>query len=241
MLNDNLLQEFIHGFYGYGNYKAPFWFIGMEEGGGGSFVEIRQRLAIWDTRGHRELEDVADYHRAFGITKHWDEPVSLQSTWGKLIRVLMGAKGLAPSPSDLKDYQRDHLGRESGETCLLELMPLPSPGMSKWFYGDISTLPYLVNREKYLKEISPVRIKHIQSQISIYKPPVVLFYGLGYMSYWQEIAGIPLEQQKLEGVYCGRTNTTVFAAMKHPAARGLDNEYFKQIGKGISSAIVSSV
>ncbi len=33
MLDDHLLQDFIDGFYGYGNYNAPYWFVGMEGGG----------------------------------------------------------------------------------------------------------------------------------------------------------------------------------------------------------------
>lgn len=227
----------MHGFYGYGNYKAPFWFIGMEEGGGGSLDEIRQRLATWDMRGHRELEDVADYHRAFGITKHWDEPVRLQSTWNKLIRVLMSIKRQEHSQQDLKDYQRDHLGRANDETCLLELMPLPSPGTSKWLYGDISSLPYLANRQSYLEEVAPLRIRHIRSQIASYNPPVVLFYSLGYMNYWQEIAGVDLEQQKIEGIYSAHTKKTLFVVMKHPQAHSTGNEYFWHVGKWIFAQV----
>lgn len=236
MLDDKLLQDFMQGFYGYGSYKALFWFIGMEEGGGGSQEEINQRLANWNTRGHRELEDVADYHRAFGITRHWDEPVKLQPTWNKLIRVLMSIKSLEPSPSDVKDYQRDHLGRENDETCLLELMPLPSPGTSKWLYGDISSLPHLANRRSYFEEVTPIRIWHIRSQIVSCYPPLVLFYGLGYMNYWQEIAGVVLEQQKIEGMCGSLAGKTLFVAVKHPAARGIGNEYFKEVGNWISSA-----
>jgi len=241
MIDDTLLQEFMQGFYGYGSFNAPFWFIGMEEGGGGSQDDIRKRLEAWDARGHRELEDVTGYHRAFGITRHWDEPVKLQPTWNKLIRVLMSIKNLKPSPSDLKEYQKDHLGRENDETCLLELMPLPSPGTSKWLYRDISSLPHLANRQSYLEEVAPIRIRHIRSQIASCNPPLVLFYGLGYMSYWQEIAGVTLEQQKLEGIYCARTKKTLFVAMKHPAAHSTGNEYFWQVGKWISAQLVSHV
>jgi hypothetical protein len=128
---DTLLQEFINGFYGYGNYHAPYWFIGMEEGGGGSFEEIRSRLNTWASRGRRELEDLADYHCAIGITRYWDKPVRLQLTWNRLIQILISIKGLETFARDRRHYQRDHLARENSETCLLELMPLPSPSASK--------------------------------------------------------------------------------------------------------------
>ncbi|MFL7892770.1 MAG: hypothetical protein AB8I56_11970, partial [Anaerolineales bacterium] len=66
MFNDTLLEDFINRFFGYGNFKGKYWFIGMEEGGGNSLEEINRRLDAWDMRGRREVEDVADYHRAFG-------------------------------------------------------------------------------------------------------------------------------------------------------------------------------
>ena len=39
MLNDELLEDFMRRFYGYGTFHAPIWFVGMEEGGA---VECRQ-------------------------------------------------------------------------------------------------------------------------------------------------------------------------------------------------------
>ena len=42
-------------------------FIGMEEGGGNSLVEINNRLNTWVLRGERELEDLAQYHTEIGL------------------------------------------------------------------------------------------------------------------------------------------------------------------------------
>jgi hypothetical protein len=64
--DDQLLLDFMNAFYGYGNYKAPYWFIGMEEGGGDSFEEVTKRLSVWDRRGRRELEDAAEYFEEVG-------------------------------------------------------------------------------------------------------------------------------------------------------------------------------
>ena len=50
LFNDQLLNEFVEKFYGYGDYNGQFWFIGMEEGGGNSFSEIDNRLNAWKTR-----------------------------------------------------------------------------------------------------------------------------------------------------------------------------------------------
>ena len=35
MLDDKLLESYMKTFFGYGNLHADYWFIGMEEGGGG--------------------------------------------------------------------------------------------------------------------------------------------------------------------------------------------------------------
>jgi hypothetical protein len=42
-LNDEVLSAYAVGFYGYGSSAAPYWFIGMEEGGGDSIDEIKIR------------------------------------------------------------------------------------------------------------------------------------------------------------------------------------------------------
>jgi len=44
MFNDEILEAFISGFYGCGNPGARLWFVGMEEGGGGSREQIARRL-----------------------------------------------------------------------------------------------------------------------------------------------------------------------------------------------------
>jgi hypothetical protein len=56
-LDDQLLDEYIKTFYGYGNYEGDWWLIGMEEGSGGTDDEIRTRLRLWNERGRKELED----------------------------------------------------------------------------------------------------------------------------------------------------------------------------------------
>ena len=40
--DDSLLETFAETFYGYGNYNGPYWFIGMEEGGGDSFDQASE-------------------------------------------------------------------------------------------------------------------------------------------------------------------------------------------------------
>ncbi len=46
---DDLLNAYMTGFYGYGSPSAPFWFIGIEEGGGASLHEVERQIRCWDT------------------------------------------------------------------------------------------------------------------------------------------------------------------------------------------------
>ena len=50
-----LLTEFIDTFYGYGTYSAPFWFVGMEEGGGHTLEENLRKVTNWHNHGCKEL------------------------------------------------------------------------------------------------------------------------------------------------------------------------------------------
>jgi len=43
-LDDKFLNQFIHTFYGSGTYDGSFWFVGMEEGGGGSLDKVLSDL-----------------------------------------------------------------------------------------------------------------------------------------------------------------------------------------------------
>lgn len=93
--NDALLEKYINTFYGYGNPAGNYWFVGMEEGGGSDFGDIERRLDSWRTRGEKQFEDLAAYHRALaeaaksagcddaharGYTKYFDDSPKLQRT-----------------------------------------------------------------------------------------------------------------------------------------------------------------
>src|SRR5258706_11670073 len=117
MLDEELLQAFIEGFFGYGSWSAPIWFVGMEEEGGASAGEIALRLEAWSARGRKSLEDLVDYYRAFGVAKYFeDRPARqrtygplLQPTWKQLVRVLLGIHGDHPSTERIRQVQSESL------------------------------------------------------------------------------------------------------------------------------------
>jgi hypothetical protein len=237
-LDDALLEQFMSRFLGYGNFSAPIWFIGMEEGGGNDFAQVSKRLEVWRSLGTRELEDVRDYHLEIGIDRFFREPIKLQRTWAHLMRVYLSVVGEPHQVQDLKNYQRDFLGRENGDTAILELMPLPSPGTNRWFYDAWSNLSLLKNRKSYLLEIMPRRISSLKKKIDDFRPKVVVFYGTSYRNYFEQIIGSETKTDDGYGCYVYENATSIFLVIKHPAARGVTKDYFISIGKHLKSQLI---
>jgi hypothetical protein len=236
MFDDQLLQAFINGHYGYGDYHAKYWFVGMEERGGKSPKDISQRLNAWDKLGRNELDDVVEFHREIGINKHFVEPVVLQPTWNKIIRVLLSIEEHHPTTTaEVKAYQKNQLARKNGKSCLVELLPLPSPKANAWLHYDkYSRLPFLKTRPEYVGQVKPRRIEDLRCRIEQYKPEVVVFYGIRYEEDYLQIAGVEFKVNS-DGVKVGKNNDTVFVMTAHPIAHGVTNAYFNQIGQMIAA------
>jgi hypothetical protein len=149
-LDDQLLDEYIKTFYGYGNYEGDWWLIGMEEGSGGTDDEIRTRLRLWNERGRKELEDVDMFRSSPDLAKWFTPRPPLQPTWRGLIRLILAAERRATDPETARVYQGSELGRVRSNNCILELLPLPANSVEQWIYGEHSALPHLRSRQTYL-------------------------------------------------------------------------------------------
>jgi len=229
-LNELLLKDFITTFYGSGNYEGDYWFIGMEEGGGNELGEVKTRLITWHELGKTELVDIFDFHKRINFPEYFTDPVKLQKTWMQQARIVLASKGLPSNTADVKTYQRDIIGRKDSETCLMEILPLPSPSTSEWNYGRWTDISYLRTREIYREFCLPWRIKTIRSRIENYQPRHIIFCGLSYSKYWQTIAGSDLLFQNQNGFYASKSNGILYLIAKHPASRGITNTYFERIG-----------
>jgi len=229
-LDDKLLQRFITTFYGSGNYSGDYWFVGMEEGGGNDLVQVTNRIYAWLDLGGSELVDIFDFHIRINYPEYFTNPVKLQRTWMQQARIILSSKGFSATTPAVKTYQRDIIGRKDSETCLLELLPLPSPSTSVWNYDQWSKLPFLENRKVYRDYCIPWRCEHIRSQVSIHKPKFVIFFGLSYFQYWQDVTGKSLYFHDRGGCLSCKSDRTYYVIAKHPAAKGITNAYFEAIG-----------
>jgi hypothetical protein len=196
------------------------------------------RLTAWQARGCQPLEDVAEYHRALGVTSLFGKRPKLQRTWTGLIRIALSAEGEPGNTDAVRQYQGERLGRPGGNTCLLELLPLPAPSVGHWHYHEWSTLPYLTDRDSYRQHFAPRRAASLRCKIERHQPRAVIFYSTDarYRQWWRTIAGVEMPVQKVEGIstYVGSNSHTLFINTPHPVARGLTNRYFHAVGQLIA-------
>jgi len=226
-----LLKHFISTFYGSGNYSGEYWFIGMEEGGGSDLSKVTRRLDAWLELGGTELVDIYEFHLKIGYPQFFINHARLQRTWMQQARIVLASKGLPSYTEDVRVYQRDVIGRKTSETCLLELLPLPSPSLNDWNYRLWSELPFLKDRKTYQDYCVPWRAEHIRSRIKENRPKCVVFMGQGYSAYWQSIAGQNSSFTEKGGYCTACSGDTTYVITKHPAAQGVTNAYFETIGK----------
>lgn len=239
VLDDALIRMYARTLYGYRSYDAPWWFVGMEEGGGDDLDKVRARLYAWDRRGRRELEDLAEFHRAFSEGRWFDgDRPPTQRTWRSLIRILLAAGGGKVPLEAVRRYQVERLGRDGGETALLELLPLPSPSIDRWSYHEWTSVPQLSDRGSYLRYYAPRRAAYLRRKREEHRPLVVVYYGLhgNYQRWWECISGVSLNDHNVEGqrVRVGRDPGTIFVVIPHPNARRVTNTFCHGVGHLIS-------
>lgn len=149
------LNDFMRDFAGYGHRSAPLWFVGMEEGGGRDIAELQRRVATWDARGRRPLENLAEFHHAIGEARYFSVPFPLQPTWAALGRILQSWRGALADIPSLQRVQATSLGSEDDLASLVELLPLPSPTVHSWPYAALAEEhPCLVDRKRYQSALS---------------------------------------------------------------------------------------
>lgn len=225
------IDAFAAGFFGYGDLKAPLWFIGMEEGGGNSAGEVARKIRAWEQRGRMSVEDVAEYHDA--LLKDGFKSLSRQNTWSALSRVQLAYESTTTSGTAVRNHWREKLGRWGSATCILELNPLPSPSITTWKYKDFpecAEMAFLANRVAYNARYRANRIASIKDMLQRSSPQAVVFYGKKYEEFWGQIAGVTFEPNQLHSRAVKGGTTSV--SMHHPNARvrGKTNEYLTNLG-----------
>lgn len=236
VLDGDVLRAFMGRFAGYGNPAAPLWFVGMEEGSGQGIAELSRRVLAWDARGRRVLEDLPSYHHAIGLPRHFVPPFPLQRTWAPLLRILMAWRGVPATLADLRRAQASELGTPHGDSALVELLPLPAPGLAHWPYGALaSQLPELADRGTYAEALRGPRITLLRALLMQTSARVVVCYGLGYTADWTQLVGATLEERITKGQRWlhARRGATHYVVVPHPVARGTPRDFWAGLGREV--------
>lgn len=162
-------------FEGYGNKSAPYWFLGIEEGGG-SIDELRDRARLFDP--------VEDLHSALKKINREEILHSHVPTWRVMSKLTMAIQDMPGWQETIRgrEYQANKLGRADGDTFLTELMPFPCPGIGVWPYELIYP-----TKNDYIEKVRPGRIRWLRSEFSAFQPRFVICYGKGNWRYYEEI------------------------------------------------------
>lgn len=116
---------------------------------------------------------------------------------------------------------------------------MSSLSTNHWLYTQHSQLPDLITRERYRERWSALRIDRLRQRIADHQPKVVIFYGFGYLSYWEAIIGAPLQSVLTGEVYALQHSHCLYIVLRHPAATGVTSEYFHEAGRYIAVTLVS--
>jgi len=195
LIEEKALQYWIDNFYGYGSWHARFWFIGYEESGGDVPEEVAEKLNYFYNLqvpntptlcNIRELySHVAfrvDGPRAVKFSNFNDHRfgsnATLHGAWKNLISFEYGYQG--EKLPDLLTYQKNSFALPSvPNEALIQLYPLPGHNHA-WYYAwlHLPQFPFLKSRAIYQDHVYPSRMHSILKNINIYKPEVVLMYGM---------------------------------------------------------------
>lgn len=181
--------------FGYGRWSAPYWFVGMEPGG----AEEPLVYSTWHDSGAPELLDLLEHSTACHDTRLVVGEPPLQPTWKQLIRLVLGYEGKPAGNEDVREYQRDCLGRRAGQTLLIEISSVNAKSLSV-------TVP---EREAHRAE----RIATIRRRMLENKPDFIVFYGLRYADAYAEVAGGPFDSDRYRW-----NGPTLCALVRHPTA-----------------------
>lgn len=172
-MEDNLGPEDLDrllAFQGYGNPGGEFWFIGMEEQGEGTALELRWRLSF------APIEDLIAVHERWEQFKPGDgfDAERLIPTWATMCKIVLRLGGVADwsDTNEIRTYQAQRLGRLDGETFLTEVLPLPARGTAHWPSGSP-----IHSRGEYETVVRPRRIAMLRDLYAQHQPRYVFCYG----------------------------------------------------------------
>ncbi len=238
MIDEKLIRTRIDYFWGYGNFKASVWFVGIEEGCSSSSEELILRMRKTANATEPILLDVQDdMNNIPSHIKHFHAPKSVQKTWDKIIKIILTLQNKPINRESVIDFQKSQLGRKNSDHCLIELLPLPSRSTRKndWMYGN-TNLSELKDRRTYQKRFLLERANKLRELILEYCPKMVIFYSFTHIESWKTVVGQEITKIN-DNIYYAQKGVTQYFVIKHPVARGLSSANWQDLFNFIDQKI----
>ena len=195
LIEDKVIRYCIDNFYGYGSWRARFWFVGYEESGADTPEEVADRFNYFynlQKSGSADLCNIRELYRhlAFRVEGpraekfatlydyRFGNQATLHGLWKNLIAFVHGYQN-AEFP-DLITYQKNSFVSPSpAHEAMIPLYPLPAHDHA-WYYAwlDLPEFPFLKRRNLFQDHVYSGRMHTILENINTYKPEVVLMYGM---------------------------------------------------------------
>ena len=240
-LDQQLVTAHIEEFLGYGNPKARWWFVGMEEKGSPDFLEAERRLNAWHDLGPNPFVDLTTFLDAAGLeSPHRNKPLDWRdycTAWKRQVHILLSAQGLPCKDKEIVDCF-DQWGAESGQTALIDLKPLPCPDWNTWLWPQWCDVES--SKEAFLARIEAARCRKIADAIKASSPPrCVVFYGASLKRHWLQIADCELNPVVQTGILSAKTNGTVFVVVPQRRKQGISYELMEEVGPWVKNELAA--
>jgi hypothetical protein len=213
-IDSDLYKMALHCF-GYGRWKAPYWFIGPEQGMA-SDEDVRRRVEAWRHLGENELDDCREFHERIDEMRWHGENAIIQKTWKQLILLLHVFLGEDADNDCRRDYQRKEWGMLTGKTCVIELSGLPAHS-----YQDSKKQKRALFEPGEFERIRTRRIEVLRKRMLSSRPELVAMYGLGEKKHWDTIA-------EVTGEFPHDVRPPILTISTHPVSfEGVKNAYWE--------------
>ena len=248
-LDHSILREYANTFRTYGDLSNKVWFMGLEEGGGGSLKQAATKLCAWKDNGSKSEEYLSGPGAEPGVVNKFfpaaGKQAQLQKTWSNQLRVLLGIQGEELSNDSVRQLQTTAHGTAGGPTCLMELFPLPCKDAGSWVYNKVPfdekvDVNDFVSKKSYYSAYLPRRLDKIKSILSEHKPQALVCMTWTYRdslltlldSYETLDLNLPSCNAK---AIIGKCGPTVVVICTHPSERskGPRNQFYFEVGNAI--------
>ena len=182
------LDTYGFGFFGYGNWNADYWLIGLEERGAAVADEFSRRFTAWkglyltqQQRNDGVLVDLRSFHAAWQNQNHPEQPDWNNPTWNALKALCEQAGFDAGTLND----QNGRWGANNQHTInLIEAMPFPAHTTREWPYTEHEQHKWnkfgIQTRQLCAQKYLNMRFEQLARKLNRHRPKVVVLYGRAY-------------------------------------------------------------